>query len=290
MTDVTVNEAQIGNIRGKVAVVTGGASGIGKAIIERLLKCEAKVVFCDLDESAGRSVEQSLSGHIKFMQCNVLVWKELRNVFAQAKRQFGSVDIVFANAGILESTSLFDDKLDDSGELAEPNLLTIDVNLKAVLSTARLAMYYFKQNSPPGGSLVISASSSSYNERPQAPLYSTAKHGLLGLLRAMRVDAPKMDVSVSAIAPGATAMVSSGIKEAMEANGITVQTPEYVALAATMLASDKKWNGKVLALLDFGATEVEDAIQQTMPQWYGKRNVDAAAKAASINLDRFVTK
>jgi NADP-dependent 3-hydroxy acid dehydrogenase YdfG len=69
------------------------------------------------------------------MKCNVLVWSELRNVFTQAKSMFGHVDIVFANAGVVQSSSIWDDKLDENGELAEPEMLTLDVCLKSVVAS-----------------------------------------------------------------------------------------------------------------------------------------------------------
>jgi len=64
-----------------------------------------------------------------------LVWKELLAVFKYAKEKHGSIDIVFANAGINEPSNTFADTLDEHGELAEPNLITIDINLSSVISS-----------------------------------------------------------------------------------------------------------------------------------------------------------
>lgn len=69
------------------------------------------------------------------MKCDVLVWRELRGVFSHAKKKYGHIDVVFANAGIAGPLDQFEDKLDEDGELEEPNLVTIDVNLKSVVAS-----------------------------------------------------------------------------------------------------------------------------------------------------------
>ncbi|KAK5219937.1 hypothetical protein LTR99_004183 [Exophiala xenobiotica] len=126
-------------------------------------------------------------------------------------------------------------------------------------------MSYFQKNSPPGGGLVLTCSTSGYNERPNLPLYSAAKHGVAGLMRALRHEAPKQGVNVALIAPGGT---------------------EYVATAALWLASDPAHNGKGLTLIGSVATEVEGPLLETQPTWYGQYNLDMAAKAANVNYVR----
>jgi short-subunit dehydrogenase len=103
-------------------------------------------------------------------------------------------------------------------------------------------------------------------------------------MRALREIGPSTGVSVSCIAPGGTAsgMVTPAIQASMRAQGITVQTPDYVAQAAVMLASNKEWNGKSLALLGFHTTEVEGPLADLMPQWYGQYHTEMAKKAASV--------
>jgi NAD(P)-dependent dehydrogenase (short-subunit alcohol dehydrogenase family) len=69
------------------------------------------------------------------MNCDVLVWKELRALFSHAKKKYGRVDFVFANAGINQAFDVFEDKLDEDGELLEPQMPVIDVNLKSVITS-----------------------------------------------------------------------------------------------------------------------------------------------------------
>jgi hypothetical protein len=71
-----------------------------------------------------------------------------------------------------------------------------------------------------------------------------------------------------------------------KALGIPLQPPEYVALAAVFLASNPEWNGKALTLIGSRATEVEAALTETQPLWYGKYNLEMAAKAAAVTFGR----
>ena len=145
------------------------------------------------------------------MKCNVLEWKELRRVFSKTKKNHGHIDIVYANAGIVTGLDAFDDKLDEDGELLEPNMGVIDVCLKSVIASqfchhlflalcfddhfwlpylflcfnklmsraaSKLALSYFKSNPTPGGSLILTCSAAGYNPRPNIVLYSAAKTGV----------------------------------------------------------------------------------------------------------------
>ncbi|KAK5413112.1 hypothetical protein LTR20_006670 [Exophiala xenobiotica] len=281
MTEVVVNEAGIKD-------VSGGASGIGKALVELLHRKGASVVFGDLQTAAGDKLAAELGPNVDFLKTNVLVWKELLALFSFTQAKYGRVDLVFANAGVPETQNAFEDVYDENGDLVEPTMTVIDVNLKSVALTAKLAMSYFQKNSPPGGGLVLTCSTSGYNERPNLPLYSAAKHGVAGLMRALRHEAPKQGVNVALIAPGGTetGMLDENIRNTFRSLGIPLQSPEYVATAALWLASDPAQNGKGLTLIGSVATEVEGPLLETQPTWYGQYNLDMAAKAANVNYVR----
>ncbi|KAH8817109.1 hypothetical protein F5884DRAFT_778452 [Xylogone sp. PMI_703] len=305
MSEIHLDEEKLGPIQGKVALVTGGASGIGKAIVELLYKKGASVLIVDLPRSHGDvvpaeikkriapqilgTVEDDIHERLEFYAADVTSWSQLRATFTHAAEKYGRIDFVFANAGIAQGAAeLLDDQWDAEGKLIEPSTAIIDVNIVGVIYTAKLALSYFKQNHPAGGSLVISASSSSYNARPNVPLYSVTKHGVVGLMRALREIAPSMGVSVSCIAPGGTAtgMVDAEIQKAMEARGIPVQDASYVATGAVLLASQRGWNGKSLTMIGSKATEVEGPLADMMPLWYGKHNVDLAMRAATVPINK----
>ncbi|KAK5371270.1 hypothetical protein LTS13_006647 [Exophiala xenobiotica] len=137
MTEVVVNEAGIKDVSGKVGIVTGGASGIGKALVELLHRKGASVVFGDLQTAAGDKLAAELgpfaSGrNVDFLKTNVLVWKELLALFSFTQAKYGRVDLVFANAGVPETQNAFEDVYDENGDLVEPTMTVIDVNLKSV--------------------------------------------------------------------------------------------------------------------------------------------------------------
>ena len=133
---------------------------------------------------------------------------------------------------------------------------------------------------------MFTASSSSYNERPNLPLYSIAKHGVLALMRSLRSLGPPANFHVGAVAPGGTAtnMVGPAIAARMEAVGIVMQPAEYVALGLVTLASDPARNGMCYAMLGHRCFEIEGKVRETMPLWYGEWNTEQALKGALVNF------
>ena len=81
-------------------------------------------------------------------------------------------------------------------------------------------------------------------------------------------------------------MLDEKARQAFRSFGIPLQSPDYVALAALFLASNKEWNGKSLTLIGSRATEVEGSLTETQPRWYGEYNLEMAAKAANVNYNR----
>ena len=117
-----------------------------------------------------------------------------------------------------------------------------------------------------------------------------AKHGVAGLMRAVRHRAPENNVNVGLIAPGGTitSLFTPQAAEAFRAQGVPINEPESVALGAVYLASNKDTNGKGLTIIGDRFTEVEDSILETQPLWYGKYNTDVARKAGGVRLDKLV--
>ncbi|RVX73030.1 hypothetical protein B0A52_02156 [Exophiala mesophila] len=92
--------------------------------------------------------------------------------FTQGK--YGQVDLVFASPGVPRIQNSFKDVYDEDGDLVKPGMAVVDVHLKSVALTAKLAMSYFQKKPRPGGGLVLTCSTSRYNERPNLSLYSAA--------------------------------------------------------------------------------------------------------------------
>ncbi|KAF4463142.1 hypothetical protein FALBO_10044 [Fusarium albosuccineum] len=291
MAELSITENLLGSLEDKVTIVTGGASGIGKAIVELLAQHGAVVACGDLNKNAGEALEDSLklSGRkAEYYEADVTDWASQRDLFSVVKQKYGRIDLVFANAGVGERNTVFDDILDSDGSLAAPNLAVIDVNLKGAIYTTKLALHHMATNNPPGGGLVMTGSTSSYNERPNLPLYSTAKHGVVGLMRAVRHRAPNSNINVGLIAPGGTvsSLFTPEAAEAFRAQGAPVNDAETVAVGAVYLASNNKMNGKALTIIGNKFTEVEDSVLRTQPLWYGEYNTDMSRRVASVRLDK----
>ena len=122
-----------GRLDGKVAVVTGGCSGIGLATVLRFAEEGAQVVIGDLDDARGKEVVEGIAG--LFVHCDVTDKDQVDALFKQAKDTYGSVDIAFNNAGISppEDDSILDTDLDAWRKVQEVNLTSVYLCCKAAL-------------------------------------------------------------------------------------------------------------------------------------------------------------
>jgi NAD(P)-dependent dehydrogenase (short-subunit alcohol dehydrogenase family) len=101
------------------------------------------------------------------MEVDVTSWKEQLDMFKVAQKQYGKIDHVFANAGIRPSMTLVEDDVDENNDPLPPKKDTLDVNLIGYIYTVKLAIHYLKKN-PNGGSIVMTASGSSFSRFPGA--------------------------------------------------------------------------------------------------------------------------
>ncbi|KAJ2901615.1 hypothetical protein MKZ38_001635 [Zalerion maritima] len=266
MAQIQVREDVLAKLRGKTVIVTGGANGIGKAAVLRLAELGAKIVIGDLDAKSGESVLQTLGGAAVFQQTDVTRWESLQSLFDLARRKYGDIDAVFANAGLPEREPfLYEDKLDANGDLMEPDFRVIDVNLNGVLRTAKLALHHFAKNKSPGGVLVITGSAASYF--PSAPIirYGAAKHALLGFMRATAAMSSPRNVRVNVVAPWMTETdFSSEVTEIW--GDLPKNTVKEVADALCVAAADETLHGRCL----YVAKEIVDfelPLHETRESW-----------------------
>jgi NAD(P)-dependent dehydrogenase (short-subunit alcohol dehydrogenase family) len=180
----------------KVAVVTGGAMGIGKAVALLLAEKGAKVTIIDKAEDESKKTVEETSSYSEAIaiQADVSKSSEVKNAIEEAVRKFGKIDIVSNNAGIqrygtVESTS----------EKDWDNVL--NVNLKSVYLVCHFALPYLKKTK---GSIVNMTSVQALATQRNVAAYTTSKHGLLGLTRSMALDFAKDGVRVNCVAPGST--------------------------------------------------------------------------------------
>ena len=181
-------------LEGKVAVVTGGCSGIGLATVRRFAEEGAKVVIGDLDDANGASIADEVGG--AYVHCDVTDKDQVDALFATAKETFGSVDIAFNNAGISppEDDSILDTDLDAWRKVQEVNLTSVYLCCKAALP------YMLEQGK---GSIINTASFVAVMGAATSQIsYSASKGGVLSMSRELGVQFARQGVRVNALCPG----------------------------------------------------------------------------------------
>jgi 3-hydroxybutyrate dehydrogenase len=204
---------------GKVALITGAASGIGHAIAKRYLEAGAKVVIADLDGALAAKAASDLAGAKLAIGVRMDVSNEdqVNAGVDQAVAAFGTIDILVSNAGIQIVHPI------EEFPFAEwKRLLAIHLD-GAFLTTKACVKHMYKQNA---GVLIYMGSVHSHEASPLKSAYVAAKHGILGLARTMAKEGAKHNVRANVICPGfvMTPLVQKQIPEQAKELGITEES------------------------------------------------------------------
>jgi NAD(P)-dependent dehydrogenase (short-subunit alcohol dehydrogenase family) len=207
-------------LRDKVALITGGASGLGRATAIRLAEAGAEVVVADLDEAAGREVAEQVGGH--FVACDVSDLDANRAMVDFATQRCGGVDIAFLNAGVATGCGVGEDfDLALYRRAMGANLDGPVFGTHAVLPALRARG---------GGSIVMTASLAGLTAVPFDPLYAANKHAVVGLARSLGLGLPAEGIRVNAVCPGfAESKIVDPIRDALAESGVTLIPAEVVA-------------------------------------------------------------
>jgi NAD(P)-dependent dehydrogenase (short-subunit alcohol dehydrogenase family) len=186
-----------GRLDGRVAVVTGAASGIGEAITERFITEGARCVVADVQDEAGRAVADRLGDAATFVHGDVSVEENVADAIDTAVQHFGRLDCVVNNAGILGAV----------GPIAEIDgaawRRTVAVLLDSVFyGTKHAARVLIDQGG--GGSIINIASTAGVRAGLGPHVYTAAKHGVVGLTQSVAPELGRHGIRVNAIAPGGT--------------------------------------------------------------------------------------
>jgi NAD(P)-dependent dehydrogenase (short-subunit alcohol dehydrogenase family) len=138
-----------------------------------------------------------------FRKVDVSTWEDVLELFQATWKTFGVIHAVISNAGI-NSENLFKDEIDETGKLKAPSLKSIDVNLVAHIYVAKCAEHYFAKWPETPCQIVMTGSAASFIDTPPLYLYCAAKAGVVGLMRGMRTQLIKGNITVNVIAPWMT--------------------------------------------------------------------------------------
>ncbi|KAJ8407453.1 hypothetical protein AAFF_G00273100 [Aldrovandia affinis] len=244
------------SLQGKVALVTGGAQGIGRAVAEVLLKNESKVALVDLNQQVGEDCKKVLDqefgeGNCIFIQCDVTDRGKLKDAFQSTVDKFGKLDIVINNAGINNEKNW--EK-------------TIEVNLTSVIKGTYLALEHMSKEHGKDGGVVINVSSmAAFLHSPHQPVYTATKHGVIGFTRAMADAAEEggYGVRINVLCP---AFVNTPLLQSIEQednmgkfvkykdefkekmNKFGVLQPSLIAEGMLQFITDSSLNGAVMKI------------------------------------------
>ena len=230
----------MGRLDGKVAVITGASSGIGKASVRRFAADGATVVLADLDEEHGRAVADEAGG--RFVRTDVTDPAAVERLYETAAAAFGGIDVLFNNAGISppEDDSILDTDLDAWRRVQE-------VNLTSVFFCCKLGIPHLLARG--GGSIINTASFVAVLGAATSQVsYTASKGGVLAMSRELGVQFARQGIRVNALCPGPvnTPLLQElfakdperAVRRLVHVPMGRFGEPEEIAAAAAFLASD----------------------------------------------------
>ncbi|KAH7395530.1 short chain dehydrogenase/ reductase [Cadophora sp. MPI-SDFR-AT-0126] len=244
-------------LKEKSVIVTGGANGIGEALVRSLVAAGAFVTIGDNNVERGETIAKELGPNAQFITCDILEWEDQVIMFEAAvtNSPHKSCDIVIANAGIGRGTgdSLF--KLDDvNGPPVKPALKIAQVNILGTMYSWKLAAHYFRKQPDTEDRdrcFIITGSMGSYTDSPGSWEYTASKHAVKGLMRTVRRSCWSQGIRINVLAPYwvKSAIRSPEMEAFLLGHGVQMALPEDCVAAMMRLACDRTINGHSLIII-----------------------------------------
>ena len=235
-------------LNGKVAIVTGGAQGIGRACSHRLAREGAKVIVSDVADAQGTETAEAIcadGGNARFVHANVAERLDVHNLIAAAIEAHGRIDIMVANAGVIDEAPFL--------ELEEAEFeRVLNTNVKGTFLCAQAAARQMvrqlekSQDSP--GAIVVMSSVNAWFGLPDHVAYATSKGGVMQLVKSLAIALGPHGIRVNAVGPGTieTSLMTDVISGRSDRPGVLQRTPlgrfgttDEVAAIVAWLASDQ---------------------------------------------------
>ncbi|GAO50648.1 hypothetical protein G7K_4771-t1 [Saitoella complicata NRRL Y-17804] len=269
------------SLKGANILITGGASGIGEALVRRYAELGAYVTFGDINQPVGQALASSLGPSVTFVACDVTVWSQQLTLFKAAAER-GPIDHVIANAGINEAPYFVGgSSAEENGDPVEPNLKTVEVNITSVLYTTKLAFHYSRKAKTlaPGRdrSLVLVGSLASYYELAGGPQYTLAKHAVFGLMKSLRHTSGVDGLRVNMIAPWFvdTQILATPVRSLLL--GLPYAKLEDVIAATILLTAFPAINGRSICITPEGYSDMhpdsDPSMEDRTLKTFGTRSV-----------------
>ena len=218
------------DLSGKVALVTGGAGGLGQATCRALADAGATVVVADVNEEVGAAFAAEIGGH--FARVDVSSPEQNQSMVAFAVERCGGLDLVHLNAGVASGCGI-----GDYFDLAKYRR-AMGINLDGVVFGTNAALPALKARG--GGAIVATASLAGLTSVPYDPIYAANKHAVVGLARSLGPALAPDGIRFNAVCPGfAESALITDIRDGILASGIPIIPAEAVAEAVlTLLTND----------------------------------------------------
>jgi len=244
----------MGKLDGKVALVSGGSRGMGAATVRRLHADGASVLFGDILDDEGKALADELGDRVRYVHLDVTSEEQWQSAVEQTEREFGKLDVLVNNAGILVFNAIVDTTVEELRRVLEVNLVSAFVGMKTAIPAMRRAG---------GGSIVNISSTEGLAATVFCGAYTASKFGVRGITKVAAIEYGGEGIRANSVHPGGidTPMTRAVMDETGRkyvANKVPLKrmgTAEDIADTVAFLASDESSyvNGAEI-VLDGGVT------------------------------------